>query len=80
MTKGGERPGAGRPKGSKNKLNIHDHFEKDVKEFIEFLKANYMEDTKLMIWLGDHLFGKAAQEVDVTSGGKPLLISSNDDE
>jgi hypothetical protein len=40
--------GAGRPVGSKNKFSIHDFFSKgDVETFIEFLKANYMEDAKL---------------------------------
>lgn len=63
-----------RPKGSPNKRQAIEHFfkEKDIKEFIEFLKDNYKEDSKLMIWLGDHLFGKVQAKVDVTSGGEKL--------
>ena len=66
----------GRPKGSG--INIRDYMkEKDIKVFFEFVMANYMEDTKLTVWVGDHLMGKASQALDVTSGGKPLLISSD---
>jgi hypothetical protein len=75
MAKGGARPGAGRPLGSKNKYSIHDFFtKKDVEEFIEFLKANYMEDPKLMVWLGEHLFGKAVQPL-ANDNGQPLMIA-----
>jgi hypothetical protein len=75
MAKGGARPGAGRPKGSKY-LDLRAELEKRDPEaldtFIEFLLANYMEDTKLMIWVGEHLFGKPQQNVDVTTNGKDL--------
>jgi hypothetical protein len=74
MAKGGKRPGAGRPVGSKNKYSIHDYFTADdVVTFVEFLKDNYMEDTKLMTWLGDHLFGKPAQALTGPDGG-PIEI------
>jgi len=73
--KGGKQPGAGRPKGSKNLYSMQDYFsKKDVDTFVEFLKANYMEDTKLMVWLGEHLFGKPSQAVDVTTNGKDLPV------
>lgn len=71
--KGGKQPGAGRPKGSKNHLSIRDYMtEKDIETFFEFLMANYMEDSKLMIWVGDHLLGKAPQSIDHTTLGKEL--------
>jgi hypothetical protein len=67
-------PGAGRPVGSTNKYSIHSFFaEKDVEGFIKFLKLNYQKDAKLMTWLGDHLFGKAAQPLTGGDGG-PIEI------
>lgn len=58
---GGKRPGAGRKPGSKS-LVLRDLLsKKDIQTFLEFLLANYMEDSKLMIWMGDHIFGKAPQ-------------------
>lgn len=79
MAKGGARPGAGRPKGSTYislREMLQERGKKDkkdyIEEFIEFLLANYMEDSKLMIWFGEHLFGKAPQSLDVTTNGKDL--------
>lgn len=75
MGYGGKREGAGRKKGSKT-LTLKDLIkQEDVERFVEFLLANYMEDSRLMIWMGDHLFGKAPQAVDVTSGGQPIGIT-----
>lgn len=72
MANGGKRPGAGRKPGSKT-LVLRDLLkQKDIDTFLEYLLANYMEDTKLMIWMGDHLFTKPRQEVDVTTNGKEL--------
>ena len=72
MAKGGKRPGAGRPKGSG--LNLKSYLtEMDIKTFIEFLLANYMEDARLMMWMGDHIFGKAPQPITGNEGG-PLQI------
>jgi len=57
----------GRPKGSKY-LDLRAELEKRdpkaIETFIEFLLANYMEDTKLMIWVGEHLFGKPVQAIE----------------
>lgn len=79
MANGGKRPGAGRPLGSKNKYSIHDYFtKKDVKAFLAWVKDSYMDNPKVAVWLGDHVFGKAQQSVDLTSGGKPLLITDDD--
>lgn len=75
MAKGGKRKGAGRPVGVKNSTpRLRDYLKpKDVNEFIEFLLANYMEDSKLMIWMGDHIFGKAPQQITGADGG-PLIV------
>lgn len=39
-----------------------------IETFLEFLLANYMEDSKLMIWMGEHIFGKPTQPLDVSGG------------
>lgn len=69
--KGGKREGAGRPKGSTNTYKLSDYVsEKDRKVFVEFILSNYMGDMRLATWLGEHLFAKPKQDVDVTSGGE----------
>jgi len=71
--KGGKQPGAGRPKGSKNLYSIRDYMsEKDIQTFFEFVMATYMEDPKLVVWVGDHLLGKAPQAIDHTTKGDKL--------
>lgn len=61
--------------GSKNTLSLRDYMsEKDIQTFFEFLLANYMEDSKLMIWMGDHLLGKAPQPLS-NAEGRPLMIA-----
>lgn len=77
MARGGIRPGAGRPEGSKGKpsarATIYTYFkEADIEEFFEFLKDNYKEDMRLMQWVGDHLLGKPQQSIDHTSAGKEM--------
>jgi len=82
---------SGRPKGSelldlqqllRKKAKAEGKKQEDhyITEFTDFLIDNYKESDKLMVWMGDHLFGKAQQSVDLTSGGKPLLITAIDDE
>lgn len=78
MANGGKRPGSGRKKGSPTITLRELLTKKDIDTFMEFLLANYMEDAKLMVWMGDHIFGKAPQALDLTSGGKPLLIGIED--
>ena len=82
MAHGGKRDGAGRPAGSKTLKLLELLEEKGKKEetdyvgeFLEFLIDNYKEDARLMIWMGDHLFGKAPQAVDVTSLGEAVAIA-----
>jgi uncharacterized protein DUF5681 len=78
----------GRPKGSalldlqemlkkKSKTDGHkeDHY---ANEFLDYLIDNYKEDSRLMVWMGDHLFGKAPQPMHTTPGEMPLLISSDE--
>jgi hypothetical protein len=76
MANGGARPGAGRPKGSTNIPSFRDYVtEKDRKTFVEFVLATYMADMRLATWMGDQLFGKAAQPVTGPNGG-PIQIEA----
>jgi hypothetical protein len=74
MAKGGARPGAGRPLGSKNKLSLRDYMKKeDIEEFFEFVLSTYKESERLTIWLGDQLIGKASQQMEISGPeGEPL--------
>jgi hypothetical protein len=75
MAKGGKQPGAGRPKGSVTKPRFADYVSaEDRAAFVEFILSTYMADMRLATWVGDQLFGKAPQGIDVTSGGSALTI------
>jgi hypothetical protein len=64
MALGGKRPGAGRPKGSKQIPQFRDFVsDEDRAKFVEFVLSTYMEDVKLTIWVGDQLYGKPTQAV-----------------
>lgn len=81
MANGGKREGAGRPKGSKNtRPRLADYLKpKDVTTFNEFVLSNYMESDKLTIWLGEQIYGKAMQAMEVTGAdGKDLIPQPND--
>jgi hypothetical protein len=76
MAKGGARPGAGRPKGTKTVPQFRDYVsEKDRNQFVEFILDSYMGDMRLAVWLGDHLFGKAPQPLTGPEGG-PMEIKA----
>lgn len=76
MAKGGRQPGAGRPKGSTNKVRFADFVSaEDKAQFVEFILSIYMSDMRVATWMGDQLFGKAPQALDITSGGQPLQVS-----
>jgi hypothetical protein len=69
MGLGGKRPGAGRPKGTTNVPRFSDYItDEERKKFVEFILDNYMGDMRLAQWMGDHLFIKPKQELEV--GGK----------
>lgn len=75
-THGGKRARAGRKKGSKT-LDLLEMLEKKgrkdktdyIAEFLDFLIDNYKEDSRLMIWMGDHIYGKPAQAITGPDGG-----------
>jgi len=70
--RGGAREGAGRKPGKT--LRLLDLLKQEqIDEFLEFLIDNYKEDARLMMWMGDHIFGKASQPVTGADGG-PIQI------
>jgi hypothetical protein len=72
MARGGAREGAGRKPGKT--LRLLDLLKQSqIDEFIEFLIDNYKEDARLMMWMGDHIFGKAPQAITGPDGG-PIEI------
>jgi len=76
MPKGGRQPGAGRPLGSKNRKQFRDYWSEEEKQtYVEFVKGTYMEDPKLIPYVGDQLFGKATQAVEMTGAdGGPIQV------
>lgn len=76
--KGGKRPGAGRPKGSTNRPTIFDYWDAAaIKEYFEFLQDNYKEDSRLMVFVGEQIMGKATQAIKL-SGGMEIGLSDDD--
>jgi hypothetical protein len=73
---GGARPGSGRKKGSTTVPQFRNYVsEADRKQFVEFILATYMGDMRLAVWLGDQLFGKASQAVELSGkDGGPIEI------
>jgi hypothetical protein len=64
MAKGGKREGAGRPKGSTSRPTIFDYWDADaIAEYFEYLRDNYKEDSRLMVFVGEQIMGKATQPV-----------------
>ncbi len=74
MAKGGARKGAGRPKGAAM-LKLHELMKKkDIDQFVEWLLTSYMDDSRVAIWMADHLFGKAPQPITGPDGG-PVQVT-----
>ncbi len=75
MSKGGARPGAGRPAGSKTVPQFRSYIsDEERKKFVEFILDSYMGDMRLALWLGDQFFGKAPQPV-VGDDGGPIQVN-----
>lgn len=78
---GGPRPNSGRPRGESDnsilKRKLRDYISSDELDlFVESLKSKAMEDSKVMMYLIDHIFGKARQNVGLDGGedGKSIII------
>ncbi len=71
--RGGTRTGSGRKPGVSNKPHILDYWNKhQVNEFFEFVCDAYKEDSRLAVWVGDQISGKAQQAIDHTTKGEAL--------
>ncbi len=68
----------GRPKGSTNRPTIFDYWDKKaIAEYFEFLQDNYKEDSRLMVFVGEQLMGKATQAINF-KGDVSLGLSDQD--
>jgi hypothetical protein len=64
MARGGKRLGAGRPKGSTQRPQLRDYFdEQELLDFIELVKTDMVEDMTILKFVGEQIFGKAAQPI-----------------
>ena len=74
MAKGGARLGAGRPKGNFSRPQIRPYFNEDeIKQLVEDIKEEAKKDPAMKRWLGEQLFGKAPQQLEVGGiDGEPL--------
>jgi hypothetical protein len=71
MTKGGGRPGAGRPKGSTTRPQLRDFFTSaEIKQLAEELKT----DGTILKFLGGLVFDKAPQPL-TDPDGAPLAVA-----
>lgn len=69
---GGKRKGAGNKEGSiRPNFNAYWNAE-EIEEYMTFLKKNYQSSPELTKYVGDHLFGKAPQGIDLTTKGEKL--------
>lgn len=74
MARGGKRTGAGRPIGAANRPTIFDFWNaSDLKAYFKHLKATYKNDSRLTVFVGEHIMGKAQQPVDLTSKGESIV-------
>lgn len=76
MAKGGKRPGAGNVStlnGWSRKLG--DYFTpEEVIAFMDDLKDRAKKDSKIAIWVADHIFGKAPQPIEGTGEKGEIIL------
>lgn len=78
MAKGGARPGAGRPRGIKDKPHIAHYWTEDqIVEFFESMYKRQKKDPRIAIWCGDQLSGKAPQAITGPGGGALVVTFDN---
>lgn len=74
MAHGGKREGAGRKKGVRSVPALRDSVsEKERKAFIAHMLKSYPESDRIATWLGDHLYGKAPQTIDLEADVEETL-------
>lgn len=62
-TRGGKREGSGGYEGQIKPKFFSFVAPDEVQKYMDWVLKKYKKDTKLAIWLGDHLFGKAVQPI-----------------
>jgi hypothetical protein len=74
---GGARPGAGRKPGVSNRPQLRDYYTPEERdEVINRMKARALVDDGMLKFVGEQLFGKAAQQLEVSGPeGEPLSTS-----
>ena len=66
MSRGGKRPGAGRPEGTTKKPKISDYItEAEVKSLVATAKKQARIKPELLKFLLEQIFGKAPQSLDL---------------
>ena len=75
MASGGKREGAGRKYGSKSRPTIFEFWDNgDIATFFDHLKEKYKTDSRIAVFVGEHLMGKPQQTVALTGAdGAPLF-------
>lgn len=68
----------GRPKGTTTVPRFKDYVSgKEREKFVEFILDQYMGDMRLALWLGDQVFGKALQAMELTGkDGQDFFVPS----
>lgn len=74
MAKGGVRPGAGRPHGSKSTWNFRDFCTaQQVSEVAQTALQKYKNDSKILVALLRYLFSEAPKEVNGNFNSKYII-------
>ncbi len=75
MAQGGKRKGAGRKHGSTTRPQLRASFnDKELKDFVNDLKAKAKTDPTIMRFVAEQIFGRATQPIG-NDEGQPLVIS-----
>lgn len=73
MAQGGKRKGAGRPKGSPERIKLLHYFKpEEVLDLVETLKKQAKKNPKVAMFLFEQLAGKAIQQIQGTDDGPPV--------
>lgn len=65
----------GRPKGA-TQLRLREYFtDDDIAYTVELIKERMKTSDRILVEVGQQLFGKPQQNVDLTSGGEALRLS-----
>lgn len=67
MPKGGKQPGAGRPKGSKTRIDFKSYWnEEEIADFMKTVKKRATESDVMMKCVLEYLAGRPVQQIEGT--------------